>query len=73
MEQEYPRTTKKMKDMIKARISEQVGAEWAAQICVELRNIGGSGSKSRTEKVSVRAFCSGGCGCLYAECIPGGK
>lgn len=25
-----------MKDMIKARISEQVGAEWAAQICVEL-------------------------------------
>lgn len=36
MEQEYPRATKKMKDIIKARISEQVGAERAAQICVEL-------------------------------------
>lgn len=36
MEQEYPRTTKRMQDMIKIRISEQVGAERAEQICVAL-------------------------------------
>lgn len=36
MEQEYPRATKGMKDMIKARISEQVGEEKAVQICAEL-------------------------------------